>query len=111
MVASGISRRGVCDSSATGAMLSTPAMDRNAKMMPSEIPEKPAVAAVGSNGLLLKCPSAPPRATMITASTATNAVSRIISVPMMAEDSLMLEWFMTPMTMTAGTAPTPRSTS
>jgi hypothetical protein len=54
IVASGMSRRGVRASSATGATLSTPAIERNANIAARLSPANPAVAARGLNGVALK---------------------------------------------------------
>src|SRR5579862_8127805 len=105
IVASGMSRRGVWDSSATGATLSTPAIDRNAKIAARLSPENPAVAARGSKGLPLKWPSAPPLITITSATAAMNVPSATIRIPMTREDSLMLLWFRYPMMRIEATPP------
>src|SRR5215469_15732647 len=76
IVASGMSRRGVRDSSATGATASTPAIDRNAKIAARLRPEKPAVAAAGLNGVALKCPRCPPLVTMTMATAAMKSIAK-----------------------------------
>src|SRR5918999_3241798 len=58
MVAKGTSRLGVFDSSASGAMLSTPAIDRKAKIEAVGMPARPFGAAPGSNGGAVK-PASP----------------------------------------------------